>query len=250
MSGNKKYDFVFGIGEACSCTQVLRTCNLQFASYPFDWLFGSDFTGRCNIIASGFDKFLEKDELEFSYEERSISCFAYRNKYNDITFNHDFSKNIPFDTMYEDVKNKYNRRINRLLENIDKANSILIVYIETPTINHPHVSDDKIIEGYNIIKSKYQNKVIDLIYLKNDDKKYEVNQLTDNITVFTKDYKKRNTDIDYKVDKKKLIPFFKKYKLNNSSNIIFKKSILKFLINLIPNKKTRQSLRKKYHIYL
>ncbi|MCM1297593.1 MAG: papain-like cysteine peptidase [Muribaculaceae bacterium] len=248
MSGNKKYDFVFGIGEACSCTQVLRACNLQLASYPFDWLFGSDFIGRCNILANGFDKFLEKDELEFSYEERNISCVAYRNKYNDITFNHDFNKDTPFDAMYNEVKNKYDRRIKRLLENINHANTVLIVYIEVPTNNHPRVLNDEIINGYNIIKSKYNNKNIDLIYIKNHSTKYETEKLTNNITIITKDYKNKDTNIDYEVDKKKLMPIFKQHKLTNSFKIIFKKKMLKLFINLLPHKITRQKLRKKYHV--
>lgn len=86
----QKYDFVFSIGEACSCTQILRQQGLQKASYPFDWLFGSTFVKRCELLASEFKDFIRKEDLEFSYEERSIKCYAYHNKLNGITFNHDF----------------------------------------------------------------------------------------------------------------------------------------------------------------
>ena len=38
------YDFVFSLGQACSCSSSLRAAKLQYASYPFDWLYGSDIT--------------------------------------------------------------------------------------------------------------------------------------------------------------------------------------------------------------
>ena len=33
-----KYDLILPIGEACSCSQSLRTAGLQFASFPWDWI--------------------------------------------------------------------------------------------------------------------------------------------------------------------------------------------------------------------
>ena len=58
----KKYDLIFSIGEACSCTSALRLAKLQFKSYPLDWLFGSDFIGRCKILASQFEHFIGKNK--------------------------------------------------------------------------------------------------------------------------------------------------------------------------------------------
>ena len=83
----KKYDFVFSIGEACSCTQVLRQQGLQNASYPFDWLFGSTLVKRCEILANEFkDRQIiiltctnrEKDILK--QLPKSYSDFLYKEK--------------------------------------------------------------------------------------------------------------------------------------------------------------------------
>lgn len=249
MSGNKKvYDLAFGIGEACSCTQTLRKSNLQIASYPFDWLYGSDFIGRCKILASKFDRFIEKTDLEFAHEERSFKCLAYHNKYNDITFNHDFLKNLNFEEAYKQVKEKYNRRIKRLLEQIKNSSEILIVYIETPTTNHEEIDNKTIIEGYNIIKSAF-SKNIDLLYISNNKNKQEIVKISDNITKITNNYKSTKTeDPDWEVNRSKTKSFFKNYCLNLPFSYRVKKQIVSILVSLIPIKHFRHKLERRYHV--
>ena len=34
----KKYNFVFSLGAACTCTDMIRRMKLQDYSYPFDWV--------------------------------------------------------------------------------------------------------------------------------------------------------------------------------------------------------------------
>ena len=245
---DKKYNLIFSIGEACLCTQALRNSKLQIYSYPFDWLFGGDFISRCEILANKFERFIEKSDLEWAFSVRSISCEAYHNKHNDLTFNHDFNKEVPFDKMYDIVKEKYNRRISRLFQNIEKANKILIVYTEAPIKNHPKIDDEVIIQGYDIIK-KAINKDIDLLYIHNAKEK-EFNQinLSENIIKLTFDYKDYNAKEDYAPDMKKLNAVFQDYKLKLPLTYIIKKKIIKFFVCLIPFKEKRAKLRKKYHV--
>ena len=160
MSGSKNifpqnFDLIFSLGEACSCTQVLRSLGLQISSYPFDWLYGANFIDRCNILSNSFRNFIEKKDLVYTH--KNIHCDVYHNKSNDIVFNHDFKRNIPFDKMYKIVKQKYSRRIERLLEKLKKSKKILIVYIETPTKNHLNISSEEIINGFEQIQNKFQN---------------------------------------------------------------------------------------------
>ena len=61
MSQSKEYDFYFSLGGSCATTQILRHCHLQFASYPFDWIAGSDIVSRAQIICSGFLDSLRKE---------------------------------------------------------------------------------------------------------------------------------------------------------------------------------------------
>lgn len=95
MGEIKVYDLIFSIGEACSCTQILRQVELQDFSYPLDWLFGASFTDRIKIVASKFENFFNKDDLIYAYTEEAVPFDAYKNTLNDMTFNHDFPKNVP-----------------------------------------------------------------------------------------------------------------------------------------------------------
>ena len=247
-----KYDLVFSLGEACSCTQALRSSNLQYASYPLDWLFGSDFNGRMDILVSDFNKFIEQSDLQYSYSERSISCDAYLNNKNQITFNHDFPAGISLEESYPMVAEKYQRRINRLLDNIKNADSVLIVYIEIPN-NENHTSDKDIICGWEKIKEKYFNKKIDLLYFMNDTtlppKSVKKENITPNITKVTANYKNQAPNVvPYAVDNDVLKSVLKQYSLKTPLGFKIKQITKKILIKLIPIKSIRKNLRKKYHV--
>lgn len=247
----KKYDLIFGIGEACSCTESLRRANLQICSFPFDWLYGSDFIGRCKILTSKFHRFIEKNDLadtgKTNLDTHNL-CEVYHNTYNDITFNHDFPANLNFQEAYLPIRQKYNRRINRLLSQIENSSKILIVYIETPTANHKTVSDATVQEGYNIIKSVF-NKNIDLLYISHSKDITNHSQIAAHITRIIDNYKSINTnDPDYAVNTKKLSEIFKNYRLNFPFFYFIKKKLVKFLISCVPQKQARHNLRKKYHV--
>ena len=179
---SKKYDLIFSLGEACSCTQSLRDASLQIFSYPYDWLYGSDFRGRVNILLDDFKRFIDKDDLKYSHGERSIKCNAYKNFFNDITFNHDFLASIDFDKMYGLVKTKYDRRIRRLLFQMEKANKILIVYLETPNSPNKLRNNATLIESLQKVQTKYPNKTIDLLYFSNDSSFESLKYIKDNIS--------------------------------------------------------------------
>lgn len=247
----KEYDIVFSIGEACSCSSSLRASDLQEASYPLDWVFGEDFIGRCKILASEFRDYINKEDLEYTYSERSIKCKAYHNKLNDLTFNHDFLENVPFDEMYDKVFEKYQRRINRVLDKIKNSKKILIVYIETPVLNHEIISDEDIIRGVDIVLNKFkkEDNTIDFLYMQNTKGEYKEKLIKENILKIECDYKDHNSDIDFVVDFKVLKKVLKNlYKLKVPRFYYFNKKIKKFLVNFVPKKALRHKLRVKYHL--
>lgn len=250
MNGGKEsYDLIFGIGEACSCTFALRACGLQRSSYPLDWLFGTDFIGRCKIIASDFERFLEKDDLEYAYSERSIFCDAYHNKYNNLTFNHDFKAGIALEETYPGVKTKYSRRIRRLLAEIQSAEKILIVYIETPTKTHVAVSDEEVVMGANLITSHFPEKHIRLLYFSHAVGMSCKTDLTDSICRLWLDYKSKNEqEPDYAVDIDLLKTALTSYQLKTPLTYKVKKRLLRMMIACVPVRSARKHLRKKFHV--
>jgi hypothetical protein len=179
----KKYDLIFGIGRACSCSTFLRMCELQKYSYPFDWISGLYFNGAIKVLSSKFERFIELDDLY--YGSSPVENDIYFNKYNGITFNHDFPKNYGEDkeTAFLAVKEKYNRRIKRLLNKITESRKILIVYLEiinVDDVENEQNTDMQIIQGYEEILSAFRGganifsrlyrKNIDMIYIHHDPK--------------------------------------------------------------------------------
>ena len=245
---SRKYDFIFSIGEACSCTQVLRQLGLQDASYPFDWLFGNTFIGRCKILSEEFKDFIRKEDLEFFREEKSIKCNAYHNKLNDIVFNHDFLKSINFEEAYTIVREKYDRRIKRLLNKIQNSNSVLVVYMEIPTTNHVEVPNEEILQGYSILKEKFGDK-INLLYIKNSKCKTIIEEFENGkITKVTGDYKKDNSNLDYLIKNSKIIPIFFKIGFNKRFHICKIKTIQFFIKKFVPFKNYEEKWLKSLHL--
>ncbi len=253
MLGNKrKYDLIFSIGEACSCTQSLRGAGLQFISYPLDWLFGSNFQKRIDMLVADFDRFIDKKDLAYTYSERSITCDAYYNSFNDLTFNHDFPAGVSLEKSYPAVFDKYNRRIKRLLEQIKLSNSILIVYIETPNCEIK-TSDREIISSFDKIINKYKNKNIDLLYITNDKNmhnyKNKKENLTNNISKITANYKSKKVGaLPYSVSTKCLKKLLENYKLNLPIRFRISRFFYSILINFIPLKSVRKKIKGRYHV--
>lgn len=234
----KKYDFVFGIGEACSCSSTLRSANLQIKSLPFDWIAGSDFTKRVDMIVNGFQDFIKKESLVCIGDNGIPShlCDIYKNKENHLIFNHDFLSGKDFDEEYKNVHEKYIRRAERLFKNINNSEKLLAVWISTPGAARIESSDEDYINGYNVLCKKFPSKKLDLLVFNYEkglsfgNRKYE--RITDNIEKYTFDYHKAfhkgKPLADYVVDEKMLKKILKKYELKMTlkekwDNYIFKK---------------------------
>ncbi|MDD4519883.1 MAG: DUF1796 family putative cysteine peptidase [Alphaproteobacteria bacterium] len=172
----KKYDLIFGIGEACSCTQALRGAGLQIKSFPFDWLYGSDFLGRIEILSSCFKDFFKKEDLvdtKTTNLDKKNLCKIYKNKRNKIVFNHDFLEKMPFDEAYPNVFEKYQRRIGRLFSLIKQAKSFLVVYIETPNAEEKLTDKKDLKKAFSFLQKAFPHKKIDLIYFSNTTKAFD-----------------------------------------------------------------------------
>ena len=246
----KKYNFIFSIGEACSCTQALRQQGLQNASYPFDWLYGSTFVERCKILADEFKYFIRKEDLEFaySYDVSGLTSDAYHNKLNGIIFNHDFSNSLEFEEAYPLVKEKYDRRIKRLLEKIKNSKSVLAVYLETPTTGHSEISNQEIFQGYSILREKFGDK-ISLLYIKNNKGETVIEEFENGkIIKVIGDYKDYDSELDYQVKRLEIIAIFCKLGLNNWFNVYTKKFLRSLIKRLIYSEELKQKCVKYFKL--
>ncbi len=207
----KKYDFAFSLGATCPSTEVLRKLFLQHASFPFDWLFGSTFLGRIDILLDHFEHWLDIEDLEKKYTEANISKDAYYNKRTGITFNHDFPAGVPLAESLPLVVEKYRRRIDRLFYEIERANSILVLWTEAPHLP-AQVTDEMLIEGQRKLQAQYPNKIIDIVCLSRDTQERHVT-VSPHIRHHTFDYFKPGTSVPWAPSFRKIFQFMRPYRL-------------------------------------
>ena len=158
-----EYDFVFSLGAACSCSQSLRLAGLQFASFPFDWLYGGSITTRVEGLLTGFDGWFDaaqlvKHEIPWKFEHE-----AYRHLKTGIVYKHDFDWNRPVAETAGAVREKYARRLKRLEEHLAASRRVLAVWIATPTTAAP--ADDELIACRARLAARWPGAGIELLAL-------------------------------------------------------------------------------------
>lgn len=215
----KKYDLAFGVGAACSCTQVLRAAGLQYLSFPFDWVFGATIEDRVDCICEHFSEFLNITDLEFLQVHPFNGKDIYVNKKTGIVFNHDFPSGIPLSQGLTGVKLKYDRRSARLLSLIEKSNRILVLWVghaETNEQNSTRKSSWESAAEYieERLCRSFGHK-FDLLLLKHKDgvsmDKREIVRYSRRVTMVSFDFKSMKDDApEYAVNTKSLVRLLKK----------------------------------------
>lgn len=234
MSYKTKYDLIFSIGAACSCTQILRKCRVQYFSYPFDWIVGCNIIDRCKMLVNNLEKFIDKEDLEFAHKVESTQCNAYKNKYNNILFNHDFNINETLDEGYERVRSKYERRLKRLYSQIEQSNKVLVVYIQLPNKKEV-IQNQELKEAHKILTERFGDKFT-LLYLHSSERtkleERNIEKVSHDIYKVTFDYNGYNPEIDYAVNFKRLRKYFSLYNISkkfmNGKNL-YKRLIFKIM---------------------
>ena len=163
---NKKevYDIIFSMGTICANTTVLRKCNLQDYSFPWDWIGGIELKGRFEEMVNGFpDWFHIEDFVKTGSRLHPEPCDIYKNTRKDLLFVHDFPLNVPIEESLPTVKARYERRQKRMIECIDKAKQILFVWM-TPVGWKNIYTLDYLKECHKYISEKYPDKEIRIKY--------------------------------------------------------------------------------------
>ena len=130
-TGTRHYDFVFSMGQACTCSMTLRHANLQFASFPLDWVSGGTLAMRTNLVVSHFAGWLEKEDFSYHGVNPKNGLGVFINRRTDFRHPHDFPVG-PIDQTYGEVCEKYRRRIERLYRMIDVSQRVLAAYVTRP----------------------------------------------------------------------------------------------------------------------
>lgn len=193
----KEYDLIFSIGGGCATSKQLRARELQFLSFPFDWLFQinsapSHIPALQKCFEEDFKNWLKKENLEpLIGDERGTSELEhqYKDTENGFRYIHDFHFSIDDEREYKKVKAKYKRRINRLLNIIKKSKNVLLI------LDCKYEIDVKNCENLlKSLKNKFSNTNFDFIAMNFCEKKQEIFE-KDNILIYK--YTRSYLDTDY-----------------------------------------------------
>lgn len=149
MKIQKKYDLILPLGENCSCAEILKKAELRKFSLPFDWSgleYGNkDSSGglctKCELIFNDCSNLFNLEDLEILKDRDDGKHLFVVNKKTGLRYMHDFDREIPLETQYNNVFFKYKRRIERLYEKLNKSKSILIVYNRVVTKKYYRTKD-------------------------------------------------------------------------------------------------------------
>jgi hypothetical protein len=156
---------IISVGSSCSVAYNLQKQELRKEAYPFDWLKTDNLEKLINCLEHKFNNFLENIEIIRTSDKHEIlednfienknnnenkENLVIKNDY-DMLFYHDFNK----DYNILEIKEKYNKRINRFLK-ITQSEKILFVRDELKINNLIHYEKlikvlDSLCENYKLL---------------------------------------------------------------------------------------------------
>lgn len=250
------FDIIYSLGDSCAVALYMKQLCMRACSGPFDWLAGGDFKLRINLLINRFEGFLKAENLEPVREGRFYDPDGVHPherfvcQKTGLFFIHDFDKNHPLRLSFPAVKEKYNRRVARMLHSLDTRKTLLIWFSYDQVI-----SDEVVIEQISKLHESY-GKNIHLLIVEHDDKAAsdEIRhvQLTDCVEryyLYAKAYDKQG-NLKTKGRKEALTHIFERYGLHDSIRDRRKRAakacFIRLATALIPIKRIRKKLRKKY----
>ena len=241
---NKFQNFI-SLGYFCGIARDLEKIGLRDFSSPFDWTI-SNFESVIRLINTNFKDFMKYENLA-----QNVNNGVYLDEINQIYFYHDFSIKKSLSEKYNQVNEKYIRRIKRFYNEIKKP-TLFIRYISNSEKdkNGKSIELDYIEKNYDSIIQclKKSNQKNEIIFIANNE------VISNNIKIF---HVTANKKIMYakcpilKCDE--LFPLLNNVNhLNKEKNIKrYKKKFLnRFFKRIIKNKITRQIDNKFFKHYI
>lgn len=168
-----RYDLVFGLGSACSCSQTIRAAGLQFESFPYDWAGPASPEGDLDIrlesIENEFSHWFDKEDLYFTgnYDYGWHARAKYQNRRTGGVFQHDFNVGEDFDAAYPAVLAKYRRRIDSFYRRIRASRRVLVVRLDFIGQKPPTPVED-CIRARQRLMAKFPGVAFDWILMAQD----------------------------------------------------------------------------------
>jgi long-chain acyl-CoA synthetase len=149
----KEYDLVVSLGTTCQTAYQLRRLNLRQCAGPLDW-FIIPFDSLLILLQNKFEHFMARKNLAVIGEYQGENSVVEDTMYNVKSY-HDFSLaalNGNVWNLYPSFKEKIDRRVKRLLEQLDTLDEILFV------INAGNVSASEYVRLIDVLSSLRHGK--------------------------------------------------------------------------------------------
>lgn len=145
------FDNFVSLGPACPTAESMSKFGLRSWSGPFDWIVSINFKQVMYFMENNFEGFLLKENLE-------PMAGGFRDTRTGFSFPHDeyFS-----DEDFDEIKHKYERRINRFLEETKKKTCFLRVCNDADEIIY--ISEKFAYIDWVVKKNNHENKIIFLL---------------------------------------------------------------------------------------
>jgi hypothetical protein len=154
METEYDYNHIVSLGYNCEVTNGILEVQMRDAAYPFDWIFSKMWKIN-EMLRTRFSNFFLKENLIVARYKKNPA----KEKDNGFIYVHDG----PYDILCQDnneyinAKEKYNRRILRLLEILDSGKSVLFVRVVYDDIIDEHL------DFVNILSNLYPNSKFHLL---------------------------------------------------------------------------------------
>ena len=240
------FDFIMGLGESCFVSQELRAANLQNCSCPFDWSGAVNWKGEIWPEAGklrGLERKIKllinecTDILNISdlIEFEGDPCLPehphrwIRNKRTGLQYIHDFSLDKSISDAFQEVQEKYQRRIKRMYAHFNEPEDILLAFFSR------NLPIEDIIQQTKLVSEKFPKPNISWLFALNDDsiKENEIFVKTINNIIILR-YPEKNSigELNTLLIQKILSPFGLKNDLKFKYNYIYGRKIANCLQEL------------------
>ena len=187
INTKNKYDVIYSIGADCGCAGNLKRFKLRITSGPFDWLFKASLEQRFVCLMNDFADFLniedfEKLEKDANAKLQDNKHDYYFNTKTGFQFLHDFPIDSDLREVFPSVKEKYERRIARFLNNVhDNDKKVLLVWFSL----REKIDPKSIVEKCNEYCSKL-GRDIDFAFIENNTVigGIEKHEISSNVTLY------------------------------------------------------------------
>ena len=234
-----KFDLVISLGENCGGALHMRRSGLRQASYPLDWLAGSTFEKRVQLLLNRFSGFLEPENLRISGNN---DFHAYvDDAETGFSFVHDFEQGVPLEKALPPVKEKYNRRIARLYRDVAEKQNVLFIWFGM----FSQVSPQALLNAQAEL-SRFFHKDVYLLAFQNNNKSAELSKaprcerLSPYLLRYELDF---HTERHLMGDKKTFSRILSQVAFRGKWKNLLRQAINRIVLGLIPFKSLRDAKR-------